>query len=204
MKIKNAIKAILNDKKIATFEIEIDRKKTKFNIYGLYSIKKNHDGKKYPEFSDLAAYVVSDENGDEVYYTPEGKNWAGVTYTVEDMIQQCLMDLSQMGSTFCNVVLDEQLQKMINEYLQDAILIGEKAIPKCIFGEMMNRYELFMVTNKYIYYIHDDSLQMYDYETRNKISDNYFAEIGYIDSVDAIKSGEETLILGELPEQKND
>ena len=60
MKIKNAIKAILNDKKIATFEIEIDRKKTKFNIYGLYSIKKNHDGKKYPEFSDLAAYVVSD------------------------------------------------------------------------------------------------------------------------------------------------
>ena len=42
---------------------------------------------------------------------------------------------------------------------------------------------------------------MLTFPERNIVSDNYFAEIGYFESLENIQNGKEKLLWGELPEE---
>ena len=54
--------------------------------------------------------------------------------------------------------------------------------------------ELVMVTDQYIYYADYDKMLMLRTDDHTIVSDNYFAEVEYEDSIENIKEGKEMVI----------
>lgn len=199
-------------KLLATFIAE-EIKET-FNIYGSYEIKTGKEldiftegvnmiDFKYPEFCDITATNIVDDREED--YVPVGETWAGRKYTATDMIEFLISALIKGDETYTKLNLESGLQELVNDYLTDdkiAIAVNGKKIPKRILtNTMYDLYQLILVTDAYIYYVHEDQTYMLSTEDHTVISDNYFAEVGYWDSVENVKSGKETLLWGELPEE---
>lgn len=188
-------------KLLATFEAAGDT----FNIYGSYECGTNKDKNKneytYPEFYDLTAKKVID--GEEVDYEPKGSTWAGRKYTVEDMIQDFIAKLTVNNSSYSAIFIESGLQDIINQFNNAeaiALTVDNLQIPKAIMSyDLYNIYELVLVTNDFIYYVYDEMIIMFTTNTHGIVSDNYFAEVGFWESVENIKSGKEILLWGELP-----
>lgn len=191
--------------KLGSFEVESKEKIEKFEIYGELEIVKGQErGKEYlyPQFYDLVAKKITE--GKEEPYIPDGVYWNGEIASVEDMIGNYLADLIRYGTTYKKVYLCVVLQKLVDSYhLPDdnVITVNNLLVPRWILmGDMLQLYELEMVTNKYIYYVFcDDALIMLD-QKHDLVSGNYFASVGYGDSVDKIKTGEEALLWGTFSE----
>lgn len=66
-------------------------------------------------------------------------------------------------------------------------------VPCRIIDRNFDVYELEVATDKYLYYATDDRMIMLDYD-HQVITDNYFAEVGLIQSIDAMKEGKEHLV----------
>ena len=158
---------------------------------------------KYPEFYNITATKTVD--GKEEDYVPSGETWAGRKYTANDMVEFLISALIKGDETYTKIYIESGLQELINDYLADdkiAIVVNGKKIPERIrTNTMYYLYQLILVTDAYIYYAHDDQMYMLSIEDHTVISDNYFAEVGYWDSVEDVKSGKEALLWGELPEE---
>lgn len=187
---------------LATFEVEDN----KYNIYGNYEIENDTDymGNPYiyPEFSELSAKQIVD--GKEVDFKPTGCTWAGRDYVVEDMISDFLAKEILDNKLYKAYYIESGLQKIIDYYHHEDNIVTVRnglRIPKYILSnEMFGIYELTLVTNEYIYYMYADRVLMFSTDTHEVVSDNYFAEVGYWDSIQNIDNNTETLIWGELPE----
>lgn len=190
-------------KLLATFEVEGDT----FNIYGSYECDTTTDNNKnkytYPEFYDLTAKQII--NGKEVDYEPHGQTWTGRNYMVEDMIQDFIAKSMVNSLLYSTIFIESGLQDIVNQFNNaEAIVltVDNLQIPKAIMShDLYNIYELALVTNDYIYFMCDDMTLMFTTDTHEIVSDNYFAEVGFFDSVENIKSGKENLLWGELPEE---
>lgn len=197
-----------DEKLLATFVAE--EIKEKFNIYGNYDVETGYaysdSGKieyKYPEFYNITATRITD--GKEESYTPTGTTWAGRKYVVNDMIESVISALIMGNTLFTKIYLDNGLQEILDSYMRDdniAITVNGLKIPKVILGRhLYDLYQLTLVTDTFIYYYsdEDDAMLMLRTEDHSIVSDNYFAEVGYTDSIENVKSGKETLLWGELP-----
>lgn len=161
-----------------------------YRVWGNYSFDEN----KCPEFTDLRAEILVD--GVYVGYSPDGHTWAGRKFVVEDMISDCLAKLIQCCRIYTIIYLDEGLAHLVASYHEDIVLIvNDLKIPRRIISaQLFDVHSLVLVTSQFLYYVHDDQMIMLDTDTHELVSDNYFAEVGYADSLENIESGEEKLI----------
>lgn len=193
-------------KRLAGFVVE----EKCYIIYGTYVIEKgtccNLDGSRgfygYPEFYDLIAKHV--EDGIETDFEPEGVSCNGHKYDVADMIQDFLAKQIQHSTLYTAVYLEEGLQNLVDSYHKDIVItVNDLDIPKRILSnDMYNLFELELVTSEYIYYVCENICLMLSTDSHRVVSDNYFAEVGFHQSVQNIVAGrnEEILLWGKLPE----
>lgn len=189
--------------KLAVFEAE--GHEYPYEIYGVYEIceVKGPDKKICPtlEFEQLVAKQVRE--GDNVPYVPDGHSWSGHKYDEMDMICGLLTDMTVGGTVYKPIYLEEGLQKVVDFYTNDASLqVQGKPVSSMILYAGTDVYELLLATDEYLYYGRDDEFRMYTTLGRELVADNYFAEVGFDDSLENIKNGSETLLFGELPEEE--
>lgn len=188
----------MRDKMLVDFVV----KNQHYRIYGEFEIcmKKDWRSKEYqyPEFLYLKASII--EKGEESAFEPQGYTFSGRKYDVEDMIAAVLVRSIYL-STECEIFyLDEGLKKMVAAYHQEEdmeIMVNGRSVPKRILKyDLYQVMDCLLVTDQFIYYSSYDEYLMLDAKSSERaiISDNYFAEQGYLDSLDNLKSGKEKLI----------
>ena len=188
--------------KICTFEIEIQGKMERFSIYGKYTIETGKDDSlcdyKYLEFEDIVATKAVGMK--EVFYEPTGVSWAGSKYDASDMCGAFISNLTFSSNQYTKVYIQPDLEEMVGEYLTDEIEVGNLSIPRRVLSCNMRAYTLLLATDSFLYYGDGEDLIMLATEDRRIVSDNYFAEVGFWQSVEAIETGEEKHLWGDLPE----
>ena len=190
-------------KLLATFSLT--ETKEIFNIYGEYEIETGASVDmasrecqlvhyKYPNFYNMVATKVVD--GKEESYCPSGESWTGEKYTASDMAGFLISALIVGDMGYEKIYLEEGLQELVDDYTKDVVVtVDGKDIPrKILTNDMFSLYQLNLVTDLYFYYGCDDSMVMYDISEHSVISDNYFAEYGYMESLEHIACQEETLL----------
>lgn len=198
------------DKKLLASFI-LNKTNETFNVYGDYQINTNEAVDmmseelnriwyKYPEFTDITTTKIT---GVEQTYIPAGQSWAGIRYTPVDVLEFFISALIRADETYSKTYLEEGLQKFVDEYLKEseiAVTVNGKPVPKRILvKDMYQLYQLALVTDTNIYYVYEDAVFMLSTEDHSVISDNYFAEVGYFESIENIQSGKETCLWGKLP-----
>ena len=202
----------MEKKLLATFYME--EINDTFNIYGSYEIEtveeidlqatgNNKIKIKHPEFYNIRITKLVNEKEED--YLPSGSSWTGRKYDALDVLNSFIAALIRGDEAYTKIFVDEGLQEVVEYYTtESAVTAKGKTIPARIFdSSLIYSYQLLMVTDTFIYYCDDDSIIMLNTEDHTIVSDNYFAEVGYNDSVENIRGGSETLIWGELPEQEN-
>lgn len=199
--------------RLASFYVKYNNKETLFHVYGEYDIesresdfyingKSFNDITPYLEFYNLKSTQEVDEK--ETPFIPEGSNWAGRHFDESDMINEFICDVILDGTTFRSVYICPKIQQVINYYVKPdriALSYKERKIPQTIlWNDMYVAYSLLLVTDKYLYYCYEDIFYMFGVEDHVLIADGYFAEEGFWQSVQHVKSGKEKLIWGKLPE----
>lgn len=184
---------------LARFEVE--GHEYPYEVYGEYekSEEKTLDNKMCPtlEFEHLTVKQI--RNGESVPYVPEGRSWSGHKYDETDMICGLLADMTVGGSAYKVHYLEEGLQKVVEFYVNDSSLkVDGKPVSSMILYAGTEVYELLLATDKYLYYGREDAFRMYTTSERELVSDNYFTEVGFADSIENIENGSETLLWGEL------
>lgn len=179
-----------------------------FNVYGSFTVEVSTDLDilngdsdvicyKYPDFFDISMTRLVD--GVEECYFPEGNSWSGHKYDCCDIANFLISALIRGDKSYTKIYLDSELETIVNSYTECAITIGDNVIPKRILAaDLYNLYQLVLVTNNYIYYLFGDSMIMLCAQEHTVVSDNYFAEAGFTDSIENINSGKETLLWGEI------
>lgn len=184
----------MSKKLLATFEVLVEEKKKRFTIYGEFEIEEgmDHNSKtyRYPEFFNVTASEVVEEQ--EKDYTPKSVSWSGVKYEPADMIEDFLQNLIRNTDTYTEVYLDEELKKLVDYYKADSISLEGKTLPKRILGGVnLYPYELYLATDKYVYYAYYDNYMVFDINDYSILAHNEFAENSYMESIENIKNGTE-------------
>lgn len=150
----------------------------------------------YPEISDISIYERINDKETELILT--GETWAGRKYDAYDVISSSLSDLIRYDSSSVNVTfVCPALEKIVKHYHNNILQHKNSNIPQTILhGYSYDCFQLGVATNKFIYYFSDSAILMISTEDHSVISDNYFAEVGYYDSQEAVKNGKETLLFG--------
>ena len=178
---------------------QIVRTKHQFCVYGTYCWEKNEDIENtdnnvsiYPKFNDLSVTRVLD--GKEIPYNQRGLLKYIPTKAISMEIQGTTKEMYQM------LFLDEGLKEFVNRFHSDenyVLSVCDLPIYKYIVSsDLKERFELHMVTNDFIYYSCDGMLDVLATNDHRLISDNEFADICYLDSIENIKNGTEKLIFG--------
>ena len=158
---------------------------------------------KYPEFDNLRATKIV--NGKEIPYAPTGSSWSH-KFQVDDMINSALATAiwGATGNIYQTLFLHKGLQEFVDHFrLEENYVLsasGLKIYKYILSSNLTMQYQLDLVTDKYIYYSNEDLVYAFSTADHDLLSDNECADIGYWDSVDAIKEGTEKLLWGELPE----
>lgn len=190
---------------------EFKTKDGHFSIYGTYTIETGKTLEKtlefstynYPEFYDLEAKQII--NGEEISYEPDGHTWSGRKYVAEDMICEFIMCHFLGSALFEFVFLEKGLMSFVKAYTDNTVQVNGASFNKRVLAhDMCDLFQLFLVTDQYTYYGSDDRFLMISTDTRNVVSDNYFAECGYFESAKNVRNGKETLLWGELPEEEEE
>ena len=156
------------------------------------------------EFEDVK--ILEFINGSYEPFMITNKTWTGYQIDEDDAFADVLSRYSRNVSGFEALYVHDSIRAVL-EKLETGDIIAENGrnIPK----EVINGFfvgssgsfdilGLLLVTDKYTYYAVDENdAIMLDTATGELISDNYFASVGLYDSLEAIKTGEETLIYAE-------
>lgn len=173
--------------------------KHQFCVYGTYCWEKNEDIKNanndvpmYPKFNDLSVTQVLD--GKEIPYNQRGSLKYIPTKAISMEIQGTTKEMYQM------LFLDEGLKEFVNRFHSDenyVLSVYDLPIYKYIVSsDLKERFKLHMVTNDFIYYSCDGMLDVLATNDHRLVSNNEFADICYLDSIENIKNGTEKLIFG--------
>lgn len=182
---------------LATFEVEGKR----FSVFGAYSletIKFDEKDFTYPEFYDLSSTTILD--GKPKNYKPSGSTFDGRSYDITDMISGFISDQMFGEKVYKKIYLEDKLTDLVDQYRKNTVAVkGNDIATYILYGHNLDLYKLEIVTTEYMYYSADDSILMFNAKDCQLISDNYFAEIGLWDSMEAIKVGKEKILWGNLP-----
>lgn len=121
--------------------------------------------------------------------------WIGNKLTVQDALNITIAQYSRGYTALQIIYMYEPLKEYVDRVTSETILLKGKIFPKKIlFGTFLEPYKLFYVTDIFTYYCDDSgSFLMVRTEDRKEVASNEFAEMGFLSSVDAVASGEETL-----------
>lgn len=185
------------------------RAEERYIVYGTYRMEKTIDCDRlpfyYPDFEDLRAVKVSD--GKEIPYTPVEVAWNGHGFDVADMIKGALAVTitDDMRGIYETLYLEEGLREFVDQFHTDdsvALEIEGVKIYKYIWiSTRCAPFKLDLVTDSYIFYTNGEELLQYGTADRSLEADGEFAEMGYWEVVKEIRSGTETLLWGEIPEE---
>ncbi len=181
--------------RLASFNVQMKGRRELFHIDGEVTLENMTDTHTYPEFSNLSATIEID--GNEKLYEPTGRNFVGHSFTVEDMITGFVESLIMDDQQYEKVFLIDKLQQLVDSYRAEMITLeGKPSAPRYILGcNMFTVYQLIFATDKFIYYNDGgDCYLMYDTEAHTVIAENYFAELGFDDSLENIGNGTEVCI----------
>lgn len=181
--------------RLASFNVQMKGRPELFHIDGEVTLENMKDTHTYPDFSNLSATVEID--GTEKPYEPTGRNFVGHSFTVEDMITGYVKSLIMDDKEYEKVFLINELQQLVDSYRSDMITLeGKPSAPRYILGgDMLDLFQLVFMTDKFVYYNDGgDRYLMYDTDTHALIADNYFAEIGFSESLEDCSKGSETCL----------
>lgn len=177
---------------LATFKVkEKEGQFNVYNVYGDYEISEDNNDFELELFGCSATKVV---NGKEERYTPAGQSWYGVKYGAKDMLKFMLSGYMVGNDMYNPLYIDFGLQEYVDTFLK---AVATEVDGKAVVLKMMSLshiYTLSLVTDRFIFYHYEDMVIMLRTDTREVVSDNYFAENGYFESLDNIEKGEEKLI----------
>lgn len=181
-------------------------------VYGTYRMEKTIDCDGlpfyYPEFEDLRAVKVID--GKEILYTPVEVAWNGHKFDVTDMIRGALAVTitDDMRGIYETLYLEEGLREFVDQFhTEDRVALeidGVKIYKYIWLSTRCSPFKLDLVTDSYIFYTNGEELLQYGTADRSLEADGEFAEMGYWEVVKEIRSGTETLLWGEIPEEDFD
>lgn len=178
---------------------ECKEKHSRFRIDGIYSFEQRSEDHDYLEFEELTAYRF--ENGEFKEYTPESVNWYGQVSTEEDMFLDVLSAETRGDLAYEITFIEQGIKIIADHYKNDTLTVSDGSkLPKHILGADGELYELSIATNKYLFYVQGDQSIMLSTDDRSVISDNYFAEVGWHDSMINVLTGKEQLLFGNVPE----
>lgn len=193
---------------------DLMRTKLQFCVHGTYRWKKmDNSGDAYvaafpyPVFEHLHVTQVSE--GKEVLYEPQGTRPSDAPKIFEAIATRALAT-EIMGTTaemFQMLFLDEGLRKFVDHFRSEenyVLCISGLPIYKYIVsGNLRECLELNMVTDAFIYYSQYGMFDVLGTTDHRLVSDNEFADICYLDSVENIGNGAEKLLWGKIPEQRD-
>jgi len=165
-----------------------------FEIYG--DIKEtilDFADNRYLDFADIEMYEIKDK--EKVPYEPVGTTWAtGQRLTVYDATSDVVDRIVRNQTKDFEVLyIREDIKEFVDNYRKDiALVFAEREIPyRIIKNNYINTYELHLATEDFLYYINNDEMIMLRTASGEPVSDNYFAEVGYYESLENIENGEE-------------
>lgn len=174
-----------------------------YKAYGAYDIEIGKTSGsaeyRYPEFVNVKLLLIMD--GRECPCRQIAYNWDGMAHDEESALYAFFSAVTRGDEMYECRYMDPGLQNIVNAYVQPtemAITVNDKPIPKKILANDGHRvYSLLMVTTKLIYYCSDDVNEycILDINSHSIVSDNYFAELGFSGSLEAMKEGEKVLLL---------
>lgn len=125
------------------------------------------------------------------------ESWMGQQLDEDDALADIISRYTRNETDFEALYVHDIIHEFINSWISEEIVSENgRKIPDGIVGDFrFNIFGLLLVTDKYCYYAADEhDVIMLDTASGHLVSDNYFASVGFYDSLDAIKTGEETLI----------
>lgn len=145
-------------------------------------------------FYHLEVKEVEDETVTPFVIT--AKTWAGLQLTPYDAIGDVLSKYTRGATDFHLISMYEPLKIYLDELKKDCVIVGDKAISqKIVYDSFFNEYELMYATDQYIYYTEfGDSYLMLATDSIELLATNFFAECGYLDSVENVASDKEVLL----------
>ena len=150
-----------------------------------------------PLFSDITLQKV--ENGNAIDWAPTATTWAGIPINSEDAMESMVGRLTAGDETVEVIYLSDEIQKFVTQYKEEIAFEYEgRKIPKYIYHGTDGTLDLAFATDHFCYYGLEDLIML---RTNNGelVSDNAFAEIGFYDSVEAVKGKEEKHLYGDMP-----
>lgn len=168
-----------------------------FEFTGQIQVVHNNVGYPFLETGDITIYEIKDS--EKVLFEPPATSWAtGDRLSASDAMNDVLQRyICNQTDGFKVLYVDPEVYDMAAVYKnRTALRYKGRDIPyQIIDNDMQYVYELYLATSEYLYYICDDMFLMQDIETGTLISDNYFAEVGFSESEEAIEEGtEENLV----------
>lgn len=140
------------------------------------------------------------ENGNAQPFTPRPKINTGEPFSVEEVLQDVVMRLARNETGVMDPVFVSEVVKTYAEAFHKTIAAHQgRDIPYYIIFD--GRFlKLEFATDHFLYY--DDDLEMpvmFRTKDGTLVSNNEFSEIGYLDSLDAIELGAESVLDFEAP-----
>ncbi len=183
-------------KKIMRFSILNEDNQRVFELHGDYEImpmKNSIENRNYKaiDFRDISAVEIV--NGKAIEYKPTSHTFAGTPLTVYDIAEDVIRRVIFRDKTCQLEECCKDLQQLFEEYMTDSIEIGNDAYAKYVLVDD-DLYFLCLVTEKYVFYSNYESMILLDASNGSLISDNYFAEVGFEDTLEEIKSGKQNAL----------
>ena len=171
----------------------------RFTLYGdTPEIRLNLNALPYIHIQNGKMFEI--ENGNAQPFTPRLKINTGKPFSVEEVLQDVVMRLARNETGVMDPVFVNEVVKTYAEAFHKTIAAHQgRNIPYYIlFDKRFLKLEF--ATDRFLYY--DDELEMpvmFRTEDGTLVSNNEFSEIGYLDSLDAIELGEESVLAFEAP-----
>lgn len=145
-----------------------------------------------PAIDFPAISIVQVENEREIPFVIRATTWHGSKLTGMDAITDVLSRYARKDTSIKILFMEDTIKTYLDALCQDIIETEIGIVPKrIVYGSFLDIYHLELVTDQYIYYSYDSIIVMLSAEDRGVIADNYFAEVGYFNSEEAIAHGTE-------------
>lgn len=130
------------------------------------------------------------EDGQAHNFEPTAVSWSGHRITQQDAIYDCVSGFLNNDPHYDFAYVDSDIESFKEENIQVVCSVNGRDIGDKYFHNEY-AYDLLLVTDKAVYYSYDDAAVMLSADDGSLISDNYFAEEGFMTSVEDILRGEE-------------
>ena len=174
--------------------LTVENQKRSFIFKGNVEVVSMNKMEQCLEFDELEIFEVKE--GKKEIFKPKGHTFSGNKLDCQDAIGDVIARYSRNEQGLTILYMHNDIKNFVDEYKKEFITVENREIPyKVLHGSFPSVYNLLLITDFYTYYIsEDDECLMLDTATGEVISDNYFASVGYEQSLESIEEGGERKI----------